>query len=379
MEIITCYDICKMQETLKNLFQEPHCMSCGNSSDETFVVDKTRIISLPLCLIAYIADCRKCKFTFTGSDLNLSSFVSDTYPLLLLLYSVHAVIFHKQDKGYFYIKGRDVWRLEDSQDDIDWVRFQEIWASSNSATVFLKRTYIELKMVLCELDINEHPFTTSQSKIKWHKFQSLPASAPDTNINGIAIDKRMIHTIISSGNFTSSIIDAYMALICFSQKSVGAVPCEWVISNVLQGKDLEPRMFFTRDVYPSSNTWSKRYIIFPECKFGHWIACVMDTKDCIIYMCDSLDGRHEGICKQVVRYVSFVWRAHMNKVVNYEKWKVCYFAKQKDFAMQSDNSSCGPYMLTMIKSIILGVKFHFDANYAKATIAQELTWKFVCQ
>ncbi len=76
---------------------------------------------------------------------------------------------------------------------------------------------------------------------------------------------------------------------------------------------------------------------------------------------------------QLMHYLVVEKFIRKGEKVVWKDWKYVMLNKMKWFAVQDDDSSCGPYVCLMAKSVVLNGNFVFNKSFARNTIAHELS------
>lgn len=85
-----------------------------------------------------------------------------------------------------------------------------------------------------------------------------------------------------------------------------------------------------------------------------------------------MNGNYPNYTSIILRYIALEYFRHSGQSFNYNSWRVCIYANQPDFPIQSNGHSCGPYVCMMAKAIVHNLHFTFNAQTARFTIASEL-------
>ncbi len=172
--------------------------------------------------------------------------------------------------------------------------------------------------------------------------------------------------------FTSSVIDAYMGMLCSSVEGVHSTAAGWFNQHCFENSNLKQRTPLHK--LESKIRWfSKEYIIIPtnssDC---HWMMFMIDIRPKVIHVCDSLGDNVFEAVRQLLCYLGLEYFILYKQKMNYNSWKIVHFADQECFVKQSDKNNCGPYVCLMAKALLCQRKFTFDKSKARHTIACEL-------
>jgi hypothetical protein len=134
-----------------------------------------------------------------------------------------------------------------------------------------------------------------------------------------------------------------------SNVQVHSVPCGWVSQRLFDSKGKEVQ-FFTLFESVNKKWFDNRYVIIPvNISNCHWILYECALCENVLNICDSMNGNYPNYTSIILRYITLEYFRHSGQSFNYNSWRVCIYANQPDFPIQSNGHSYGPYKCMMAK------------------------------
>lgn len=173
--------------------------------------------------------------------------------------------------------------------------------------------------------------------------------------------------------FSSSLIDSYMKLLSKNHfLKIHSVNSSWV-GQILFGLNGKPQPFTFSEESVSELWFNNHYVLIPvNVNNKHWILYVFSVGEKTIYFCDSLNGTYSQHDCQIIRYIAVEYFRKFGAIMSPTCLRFCNYTSADGFPLQTDSSSCGPYVCMMAKAIVFNMQFRFSSQEARLTIADEL-------
>jgi hypothetical protein len=163
------------------------------------------------------------------------------------------------------------------------------------------------------------------------------------SVNQKEIETNLIH---NRGEFTDSIISAYITILTEEKKGVLLVSSLWFSKYILDGMYAQDGQMLW---FVSGNT-----VIIPINENGnHWIIIIISIPRKRLIYCDSLGQFNKSIVSHLLDYMKFDHHMSGKSVLKITEWSISIMSECSDFKGQDDCFNCGVFVCIWAEAFIL--------------------------